>query len=73
MIMFTYSTSRYKEFPAGMFIQIENIDEVFARTIKTGAVSLREIDNREYRVRLQWGVKNRVVTNGGLQNLRTNK
>ena len=48
VIMFTDSTGHYQAFPAGMFIQIENIDEVYHRAIKHGAVSLQELDEREY-------------------------
>ncbi len=48
VIMFSDTTGHYDTFPAGMFIQIENIDEVFARAIKNGAVCLQEVEEREY-------------------------
>lgn len=48
VIMFTDSTDHYKAFPAGMFIQIENIDTVFDLAISNGAVCLQAPGDREY-------------------------
>lgn len=48
VIMFTDSTGHYKAFPAGMFILIEHIDEVFDLAMAKGAVCLQGIDDREY-------------------------
>jgi PhnB protein len=48
VIMFTDSTGHYKSFPAGMFILIENIDEVFDLAMQNGAICLQGLDDREY-------------------------
>lgn len=48
VIMFTDSSGHYSAFPAGMYIQIENIDEVFHLAMAHGAVCLQGLDDREH-------------------------
>jgi PhnB protein len=47
-IMFCDATETYKPRAAGMFILIENVDEVYARGLANGAISLQEPADRNY-------------------------
>ncbi len=48
VIMFTDAAGHYKSFPAGMFILIDKLDEVFNLAMEHGAICLQGIDDREY-------------------------
>lgn len=47
-IMFCDATEIYTPRPAGMFILIENVDEVYNTALANGAVPLQEPGDREY-------------------------
>lgn len=47
-IMFADASETYLPFPCSMFIFVQNVDEVYEKGLANGAVSLQEIDNREY-------------------------
>jgi len=48
VIMFTDATGHYSHFPAGMYIQVENIDTIFHLAMEHGAVCLQGLGDREY-------------------------
>ncbi|MFL9484400.1 VOC family protein [Chitinophagaceae bacterium LWZ2-11] len=48
VVLFTDATDEYKPFPGGMFLQVENIDEVYKSALANGATSTQELDNRDY-------------------------
>jgi len=47
-IMFTDASADYPPFPCSMFLLVKNVDEVYSKGLLNGAISLQEIDDREY-------------------------
>ncbi|MEP7317648.1 MAG: VOC family protein [Panacibacter sp.] len=47
-IMICDANETYKPRPAGMFLLIQNVDELYHKGLANGAVSLQEPDAREY-------------------------
>lgn len=48
VVMFTEANETYEPFPAGICLIVKNVEEIYARAIKLGAVSLQETADREY-------------------------
>jgi uncharacterized glyoxalase superfamily protein PhnB len=48
VIMFADATDVYKPLPAGMFLYLEGVDEIFERALANGAVQLQELADRDY-------------------------
>jgi len=48
VIMFANSTDQYQVQNAGMFIYVDNVDEVYKKAIKEGAISLGEPADQSY-------------------------
>jgi uncharacterized glyoxalase superfamily protein PhnB len=48
VIMFTDANETYPPFPAGIFLYVEKVDEVFKKALTQGVTVLQEIANREY-------------------------
>ena len=48
VIMFADSTEQFSPRPAGMFIYVDNVDEVYARAMAEGSVSVMEPGKMDY-------------------------
>ena len=48
VILFTDATGHFSHFPAGMYLQVENIDAIFDLAMENGAICLQGLADREY-------------------------
>jgi uncharacterized glyoxalase superfamily protein PhnB len=48
VIMFADATEEWKTKPAGMFVYVENVQQVYERAMQQGAINLMEPQQREY-------------------------
>lgn len=48
VIMFANSSDPYPPQPAGLFIYVDNADEVYKRALEAGATSVMELTNQDY-------------------------
>ncbi len=48
VIMFSEANETYTPFPAGICLIVGNVAEIYTRAMDAGAVSLQDIDDREY-------------------------
>jgi uncharacterized glyoxalase superfamily protein PhnB len=48
VIMFADATEQYQAMPAGVFLYLDGVDEIFARALANGATQLQELADREY-------------------------
>ena len=46
--MFAGSSDKFSEKPAGMYIYVENVDDVYQRALENGAKSLVPPETKEY-------------------------